>query len=121
MNDYDTSDTEYRKDVEEEVDRIREKALRIVRQTRPDIEYVYDRRSIYDYCERQWDYPGKWYAYFTLPANFKNEDELVLTIVSDTIEYFSKGGDKKEANQSGNKRAYETILSKIKRSFNKKR
>lgn len=109
------------KDVEEEVDRIREKALRIVQQTRPDIEHVVDRRSIYDYCERQWDYPGKWYAYFTLPGSFKSEDEVVLAIAEDTIDYFSKSSEKTDDYRGGNKSVPETTISKIKRFLSKKR
>ena len=48
----------YTKDVEEEVDKVRTKALKIVQSINPKISCVIDPYSINSYCDRQWDYPG---------------------------------------------------------------
>ena len=79
----------YLRSVEEQVDRIRETALRRVQQIRPDIQYVVDRRTIDDYCDKIWDYPGVWYVSFTLPKGFRREEELISAIVEETLQYFS--------------------------------
>lgn len=90
----DSYDEDYTLEVEREVDELRAEALKLVQKTHPEIEHVFDRRSIYDYSERVWDYPGKWYLYFTLPNGFKRKEELILAIADETIRYFSKGKKK---------------------------
>ena len=51
-------DEGYLHNTEEKADRIREKALQLVRVIHPEIECVIDRRAFDDYCEKIWDYPG---------------------------------------------------------------
>ena len=85
------SDIEYIEGVEKKVEAIRDKALQIVQLTHPEIKYVYDPRSIDDYCGKVWDYPGKWYSTgFTLPKGISSEHNLIQIIVRDTINYFCK-------------------------------
>lgn len=69
---------------------IRDAALQKVQKTHPEIEYVIDRRTIDDYCHKQWDYPGAWYSRgFKLPDGFKNKDELIDAIADETIRFFA--------------------------------
>lgn len=86
MSEYDEN---YTKEVEKEIEKIRAKALKIVQNTHPEINTVIDNRTIYDYSESVWDYPGKWYLYFKLPNGFNNEIELALSIAKDTIDFFT--------------------------------
>lgn len=83
-------DEDYLSEVEKEIDEIRNEALKAVQRTHPEIKAVTDRRTVYDYCERVWDYPGKWYMYFKLPSGFKRKEELILAIARDTIDYFTE-------------------------------
>lgn len=78
-------DEAYVKEVEREVDELRAEALKLVRKLHPECEYVVDRRSIYDYSERFWDYPGQWYLSFKLPGGYRNKQELILAIAEETI------------------------------------
>ena len=88
MND---RDIEYIEALEKEVKRIRDAALKKVQLLHPEIQHVVDRRTIDDYCDKYWDYPGKWYyGSFRLPPGFKNADELINAIANDTIRYFRK-------------------------------
>ncbi|MBQ6268251.1 MAG: hypothetical protein IJK64_10840 [Clostridia bacterium] len=87
MDDYEEG---YVRSVEKEVDEIRAAALRLVQTIRPEIEAVIDRRTLDDYSEKIWDYPGKWYLYFRLPAGFRSREELIAAIARETLAYFSK-------------------------------
>ena len=92
MDDYDEN---YVKSVEKEVDEIRASALKLVHVLHPEIEVVIDRRTIDDYCEKIWDYPGKWYLYFKLPNGFRKKEDLIAAIAEETIQYFSKKPQRK--------------------------
>ena len=85
------SEYEYYDTVAKKVDEIRDAALHIVQKTHPEIKYVIDRRTIDDYSNKIWDYPGKWYLEFKLPNGFRSKEKLIEVIVADTIQYFSKG------------------------------
>ncbi len=87
MNYYDDN-YNYTKDVEDEVDKIRAKALKIVQSINPKISCVIDPYSINSYCDRQWDYPGAWYVYFKYPDGIRKEVELIDKIVKKTLDYF---------------------------------
>ena len=87
MDDYEES---YMTEVEKEVDEIRSAALKLVQKTHPEIERVIDRRTIDDYSEKIWDYPGKWYPYFKLPNGFQDKEELIRAIAEETIQYNQK-------------------------------
>ena len=94
LNRFDNNyDEDYTLSVERKVDEIRAEALKIVQKINPKIQYVVDRRSINDYSERIWDYPGKWYLYFKLPDGFRRKEELIHAIVEETLQYFSKNGN----------------------------
>ena len=80
----------YLKDVEEDVDRLREAALQKARSINPKVEFAVDNRTTYDYCERVWDYPGAWCLYFTLPKGVKDEEQMIDIIVRDTLAFFEK-------------------------------
>ena len=84
------SEYEYYDTVAKKVDEIRDAALHIVQKTHPEIKYVIDRRTIDDYSNKIWDYPGKWYLEFKLPNGFRSKEKLIEVIVADTIQYFSK-------------------------------
>lgn len=83
-------DEGYVREVEREVDELRAAALALVQKTHPEIECVIDQRSIYDYSERFWDYPGQWYLCFKLPHGFQRKQEVILAIAEDTIRYYTK-------------------------------
>ncbi len=89
MDDYDES---YIVEVEKEVESFRNAALKKVQMTHPEIEFVIDRRIIDDYCNKTWDYPGKWYVSFKLPEGFRSKEELIDAIAAETIRFFTKGG-----------------------------
>ena len=93
MEDYEES---YIAEVEKEVDGIRSAALISVQKTHPEIEHVIDRRTLDDYSEKIWDYPGKWYPYFKLPNGFQNKEELVRAIAEETVRYYQKNGDPRQ-------------------------
>ena len=86
----DDYDEGYVSSVEREIDGIRAAALKLVRTLHPEIEVVIDRRTFDDYCDKIWDYPGKWYTYFKLPAGFRKKEELITAIAQETIRYFSE-------------------------------
>ena len=90
MDDYEES---YLKEIEKEIDEIRDAALEAARRSHPGIEAVIDRRTTEDYCERIWDYPGKWYPYFKLPDGFESKEELILAMADETVRYFQNNGD----------------------------
>lgn len=75
--------------VEDKVEAIREKALSILKKTKPDLEYVVDPYILDDYYSGQIDKPGTVYPHFRLPGG-KNEDDIVDEIVCNTLKYFSK-------------------------------
>lgn len=80
----------YLRSVEKQVEAIRATALRRVQALRPDIAFVVDRRTIDDYCDKSWDYPGVWYVSFTLPKGFRRKEDVIDRIVRDTLDYFDK-------------------------------
>ena len=76
---------------EKEVEEVRSAALKKVRKAHPEIKHVIDRRTIDDYCDKSWDYPGKWYYRgFRLPRGFHSREELIDDIAAETIRYFLK-------------------------------
>ena len=78
---------------EKEVAAIRDAALKKVQKTHPEITRVIDRRTVDDYCEKVWDYPGKWYYMgVRIPAGFHSEEALTDAIAADTLQYFANGG-----------------------------
>ena len=79
-------------EAEKEVEEIRAAALRAVQKSHPEIEHVIDRRTVDDYCEKIWDYPGKWYVSFRLPDGFDSKKQLIDTIAGETVLYFTKAG-----------------------------
>lgn len=91
MDNFDSTYEEgYNLAVVKEVDEIRSEALQQVQKMYPEIQYVIDNRTIDDYSQKIWDYPGKWYLYFKLPAGFHNKEELIRSIAQDTISFFTE-------------------------------
>ena len=83
---------EYSERFEEEVKEIRDAALKKAQLTNPDIKFVIDSRPMDEYCNKTWDYPGKWYySGFRLPEGFRDKNELIDAIAADTVRYFDKG------------------------------
>lgn len=89
MDDYEES---YITEVEKEVEEIRSAALKKAQMTHPEIAYAIDRRTVDDYCNKTWDYPGKRYVSFKLPDGFLNKEELIAAIAAETVLYFTKNG-----------------------------
>ena len=76
---------------ERDVKELRDTALKRVQSTYPEIKFVIDRRTIDDYAYKTWDYPGKWYyAGFKMPKGFHSKEDIINTIVKDTLQYFHK-------------------------------
>ncbi|MDO4488423.1 MAG: hypothetical protein Q4B67_04995 [Eubacteriales bacterium] len=78
--------------VEEKAEAIREKALEIIRQEMPDIQFVVDPYILDDYYSGQIDKPGIIYPQFCLPHG-KTEQEIIEDIVNNTREYYGKNGN----------------------------
>ena len=67
-------------------DRIHEKVLEIVLETNPDIESVCDPYSVEDYFQWNWEYPGAWYLYPSIPKGFKSRNAFIDFLVKKTLE-----------------------------------
>ena len=78
------------RELERKVEEIHGEALRRAQAADPRVTFVVDNRSLYDYSERFYDYPGQWYLYFRLPAGYESEIELINDIVLKTLRYFSE-------------------------------
>ena len=83
-------DWDYQELVEQEMDEIRNKALKIAQAVNPEIPCVVDDYTLDDYCDKRWEYPGKWYCYFRLPNDVKTKQELIDKIARETIACFNK-------------------------------
>ena len=79
----------YQEQVEQEIDRIRRKALLRAQAINPRVSHVVDNFTFDDYCEKTWDYPGAWYCSFRLPKGIKTEAELIEKIVRETLAHFN--------------------------------
>lgn len=76
---------------ERKIAEIHAAALKKARLKNPSIDRVIDRRTIDEYCYLSWEYPGAWYSRgFKLPAEFRNESELIDAIVEETVRHFEK-------------------------------
>ena len=93
------SEDNYLKDVEEDVQKLREAALKQAQAINPKVRFVVDNRTIGDYSERVWDYPGAWYVYFSLPKGVKNKQQMIEIIVRDTLAYYEQA-ERKNAPQN---------------------
>ena len=65
-------------------------ALKLIQKIYPEVTYVIDNRSIDDYSQKTWEYPGKWYLYFKLPDGFHGKEELIHAIAQETIRYYTE-------------------------------
>lgn len=82
---------EYIEQDEKKIAEIRAEALRRAKLINPKVLFAIDSRTIDDYIEKKWDYPGAWYSQgFRLPKGFKNEEELIEDIADHTVKYFQK-------------------------------
>lgn len=87
------SDKDYR-DAADLRDSIHREALRKLRRMHPDIPDVIDRHPLEDYFTQVWDYPGAWYPMVGIPEGFRSRDELVDTLVSQTLTHYHKIGNR---------------------------
>ena len=84
----DNYDEGYLRIAEEKLEKIYNLALDRARKTVPEAEYVIDTRTVDDYLTKVWDYPGAWYAKFSLPTGFGSEEELIEKLASETVKYY---------------------------------
>lgn len=83
-------DEGYLRTAEKKVEEIRNRALEKVRAVFPTASYVVDPRSMDDYLDKVWDYPGMWYVGFRLPDGFKSEEELTADIAAATMRHLTE-------------------------------
>lgn len=69
---------------------IHKEALVKIRKVYPDAQSVVDRYPVEAYLEDVWEYPGRWYTYAAVPKDAGSRDDLVDTIVKDTLEHLRK-------------------------------
>ncbi len=55
---------------------------------RPDVTEVIDKNPVESYFQKVREYPGTWYLYVAIPEGYKSRDELVDSIVRDTLEHY---------------------------------
>ena len=84
----DNYDEGYLRIAEEKLEEIYNLALERARKTVPEAEYVIDTRTMDDYITKVWDYPGAWYAKFSLPAGFDSVEVLIENLASETVKYY---------------------------------
>lgn len=60
-------------------------ALEKLRKIDPDIREVVDRYPVESYFQDNWEYPGKWYTYVAVPPDSGGRQNLIATIVQDTL------------------------------------
>ena len=82
MPEYSEQDLKYAAEFRDEIHR---EALAIVRKTHPNVSDVIDRHPVEDYFQENWEYPGRWYTVVAIPYGYKSRQELVDTIVRDTL------------------------------------
>ena len=91
MDDYQDGELRDAEEEEEKVERIRAIALERAQKINPDVLIAVDRHSLDEYCIKKWDYPGAWYSKgFKLPDGFNSVEELINSIVKDTLKYYEK-------------------------------
>lgn len=73
-------------------DEIHEAALAKVRAVYPCADHVVDRYPADAYFQEVWDYPGRWYTVVAVPAGAGSRDELIGTIVRDTLDEYRHAG-----------------------------
>lgn len=76
----------YNVDIKEDIEKLKEKALKIVQEKNPEIKSIPDLFGIDEngeYYHMVWDYPGKYYKQH---LNMKNQEEFIRYMVRETIE-----------------------------------
>lgn len=89
MEQHSEQDLRYAAEFREGVHR---EALEKLRKIDPGITEaeIVDRYPVEDYFEDNWEYPGKWYTYVAVPPAAKGRQNLIDTIVRDTISQRSR-------------------------------
>ncbi len=77
---------------------IHKAALEKVRAIFPDAGSVVDQYSVEDYFQKVWDYPGKWYTVVGTPSGAGSRNNLIDTIVRNTLEYYRNKGKESDNN-----------------------
>ena len=76
---------------------IHKAALEKVRARFPDAGSVVDQYPVEAYFQEVWDYPGKWYRVVGIPEGAGSRNNLIDTIVRNTLEHYRNTGKESEA------------------------
>ena len=87
---YSEQDLKYAAEFREE---IHSAALAKVRAVYPRADQVVDKYPVDSYFQEVWDYPGQWYTVVATPPGAGSRNNLIDTIVRETIEYYRNSGD----------------------------
>ncbi|MBR6427054.1 MAG: hypothetical protein IKS28_04430 [Clostridia bacterium] len=89
MPEYSEQDLKYAAELREE---IHSEALAKVKAVYPNADKVIDRYPAEDYFQEVWDYPGEWYTVVGTPPGTGGRNDLIDTIVRETLEYYRNSG-----------------------------
>lgn len=89
MSKYSEQDLKYAAEFRDDVHK---EALAKVRAVYPDAESVVDRYQAEDYFDEVRDYPGKWYTVVGTPKGTGSRNNLIDSIVRDTLEHYRNTG-----------------------------
>ena len=67
-------------------DELHNQALEKIQVVRPDILAVKDPYPLEAWFEWNWEYPGAWYRYISIPKGFKGRKTFVEFLVKQTLE-----------------------------------
>ncbi len=73
-------------------DELHREALAKVKAVYPCADHVVDQYPADSYFQEVWDYPGKWYTVVGTPPGTGGRNDLIGTIVRDTLEYYRNTG-----------------------------
>ena len=74
------------KDAAEFRDGIHREALERLHSIRPGIRSVKDPYPLESYFEWNWEYPGAWYRYVSIPEGFRSRKAFVDFLVQNTLD-----------------------------------
>ena len=89
MPKYSEQDLKYAAELREE---IHKEALAKVKTVYPCADHVVEKYPVDAYFDEVWDYPGKWYTVIAIPPGSGSRENLVDTIVCETLEYYRNKG-----------------------------
>ena len=89
MPNYSEQDLKYAAEFREE---IHKEALAKVRAVFPDADRVVDKYPPDAYFDEVWEYPGRWYTVVSTPPGTGGRNDLIDTIVRETLDYYRNNG-----------------------------